>query len=146
MTADRHGAPTTAAWVRWPLIGALVAASVALAAAAVTVVVREAAALHHDVTGTVHCASGAPIQGVWVGNEVGGGDWAAWTADPSDPARATYSFTVKGDRYTVHVGCGGTKDAWGVEGKSGYVAGAVNNFVCHDGQTNPPPRCERIGP
>ena len=131
MTMDPHAAPTTTAWVR-PLIAALVVISAALAAAATTVYLRGATARTHEVTGAVRCASGAPVRGVWVGNEVGGGDWAAWTADPGDPARATYTFTVRGDKYTVHIGCGGTKDAWGVECQSEYVRGESNDLLCQD--------------
>jgi hypothetical protein len=109
------------------------------------VYLRGALAEEHPVDGTVRCDSGAAVRGVWVGNEVGGGDWAHWDPSAEDPATASYRFTVRGDRYTVHVGCGGSAK-WAREGRSPYVDGRHNDFICYDRRDEPYPPCTRIGP
>lgn len=87
------------------------------------------------ISGTVRCSSGAPITGVWVQEAVAEGDFAAWYHTTPDQREAYFSYGLRGKRYAVHVGCGGTPQHWLVNAKSGFVTGGPYAFVCRDLRT-----------
>jgi len=115
------------------LILAVIAVLGVLLVAAAVIRVLPAAAQLHEVSGTVHCASGSAVQGVWVKEGRGsGGGFAGWSPEPGDRSKAHYHHGIWSGSYAVHVGCGGTKDAWGIEVRSGFVSGHSNDFICYD--------------
>jgi hypothetical protein len=85
------------------------------------------------VGGTVRCASGAAVQGVWIDGRSGGSDFAGLTPDDRRSAEVTYQHTlVNGGRYQVRVGCGGTPGHWARTILSDYVGPGSYHFVCQD--------------
>jgi hypothetical protein len=89
--------------------------------------------------GTVECATGRPVEGVWVDVANGHSGWAEWAAEPNNPDRASYSYELQmAGKYTVHVGCGGSPENWASETWSEPVAsGETHDFMCHDSLTKP---------
>jgi hypothetical protein len=89
--------------------------------------------------GTVECATGRPVEGVWVDVANGHSGWAEWAAEPNNPDKASYSYELQmAGKYTVHVGCGGSPENWASETWSEPVAsGETHDFMCHDSLTKP---------
>ena len=84
------------------------------------------------IAGTVHCDSGARVQGVWVGSSNFEGAFAKWTPRPADPSTASFEIFVTTTAYVVHVGCGGSGQNWSVEGQSPYVEAEATHLICLD--------------
>lgn len=86
-----------------------------------------------SVDGTVRCASGAPIQGIWIEGFSGGSGFAGLSPGDRRSALVTYRYELpSGGKYQVHVGCGGTPVTWTLELRSRYVNPGTNHFLCHD--------------
>ena len=86
-----------------------------------------------QVAGTVRCASGAPVQGVWIEGFSGGSSFANLSPDDRRSAEVSYAYTLPdGGKYQVRVGCGGTPGNWSKTVLSDYVDAGVHQFVCHD--------------
>jgi len=85
------------------------------------------------VSGSIECASGAAMVGVWVEAESGPSQNKGWaTFATTGPATATFQFTLKfGGRYQLHVGCGGTTSQWGSTSFTNFVSSS-SDFLCHD--------------
>jgi hypothetical protein len=86
-----------------------------------------------SVAGSVRCASGSPVVGVWVEGRSGG----SWFAELnwSDPSRSVARYTYllpSGGQYQVRVGCGGSSGDWGTTSYSPFVDDARRDFVCDD--------------
>jgi hypothetical protein len=61
-----------------------------------------------------------------------GEGYAPWWPE-ENPAIATFRYRLpQKERYSLHVGCGGTKPSWKVATDSATVTTAVNHFVCDD--------------
>jgi hypothetical protein len=106
--------------------------AVAMAAAAFVLYLNLPVARTTRITGTVRCASGQAVAGVWIQEAQGVGEFASWQPDSSDPALARFSFDLRGHTYAVHVGCGGTSKQWATEVRSDHVPMSTIAFVCHD--------------
>ncbi len=97
-----------------------------------------------DIAGTVECASGAAVVGVWVEAESGpdqNSGWAVYTT--TAPSAATYTFTLQfGGRFQLHVGCGGSENEWGSSSFTMFVSDS-QDFLCYD---DPPRRgtCDTV--
>ncbi|MGB8860944.1 MAG: extracellular solute-binding protein [Ilumatobacteraceae bacterium] len=96
-----------------------------------------------QLAGTVECASGEPVVGIWVEAESwpdANDGWAVF--DPTDPGKANFTYTLqRGGRYRLHVGCGGSSATWGSTNSTGFVTGS-QDFLCHDPPG--PGECESI--
>jgi hypothetical protein len=88
----------------------------------------------HGVTGRVDCLSGRPVTGVWVQDLDSTSDskYAVKQIDPRTPSDIGYDADIRGDRYQLHVGCGGTLLTWAAKPWSVDVSGSTNDFVCYD--------------
>lgn len=86
------------------------------------------------ITGAVTCRSGANVVGVYIAatgitDEQG---FASWDPGP-EPGTASYVFTLPQPLiYSVHVGCGGTRQDWAVESRSSGHFGTTGSFFCFD--------------
>jgi hypothetical protein len=91
------------------------------------------------VSGAVKCESGAAVTGIWVHDSAGGGYWAPFRSEePDTPSMVIFRYdNLRGEQYSLSVGCGGTPGRWGVQADSVEVAGASNSFVCYDLPTAP---------
>jgi hypothetical protein len=83
------------------------------------------------VSGRVSCLSGNAVVGVWIEAQRGGSGWSPWWPD-TNPATATFAFTISSGPWQVHVGCGGSPGSWQVATYSGWVATATATFICDD--------------
>ena len=77
--------------------------------------------------GTVNCMNGSTVVGMWV--QVSGGT-SGWAARSGSGSAQNWSFNTQGKSYRVHVGCGGTPQAWASNVKSVYSATASRSFTC----------------
>jgi hypothetical protein len=86
-----------------------------------------------QAVGTVRCASGAAVQGVWIEGRSGGSDFADLTPDDRRSAEVTYRHTLSnGGRYQVRVGCGGTPGNWTRTIVSDYLSPGMYRLLCQD--------------
>ena len=85
------------------------------------------------ISGTVECASGAQVVGVWVEAEASPSQNSGWAAyQTTSAAAASYQFTLQyGGRYQLHVGCGGTENDWGSSSFTNFISSS-SDFLCHD--------------
>jgi hypothetical protein len=84
-----------------------------------------------NVIGTVRCASGSDVQGIWVrtrSDRLSG--WAELSRRSTSSTRFRARVPVE-EPYKVHVGCTGTGDVW-LDNRSEYVMGTNHTFVCYD--------------
>ncbi|MFC9795359.1 hypothetical protein ACFVJI_22265 [Streptomyces sp. NPDC127584] len=88
-----------------------------------------------EASGELTCSSGSRVVGVWLqGTSVHG--WAEFR-NTSD-GKAEYSYKVpRGERYSLHIGCGGTPEKWLVDPHTSEVDGTRNSFDCFDVQSAP---------
>src|SRR5712691_3066536 len=90
-----------------------------------------------NISGSVSCASGNAVVGVWVAARKGAG-FSGWHGR-GNGATATFRYRLpRKETYSLHVGCGGSTSSWQVATYSVTVTTAVNNFTCDDvpGQPN----------
>lgn len=81
------------------------------------------------ISGSVSCTSGNAVVGMWVAARKGAG-FSPWQGDG---ATAAFWYTLpQRERYSLHVGCGGTPSSWQVATYSATVTTAVNHFACDD--------------
>jgi hypothetical protein len=82
--------------------------------------------------GQVTCRSGASVAGVWIQTETGtNSGWASTRPTGSDAAG--YEYVVPANaKYSVHVGCGGTRAKWANEDRSAFFTPSGRSFVCDD--------------
>lgn len=86
------------------------------------------------VEGEVTCQSGAQVVGVWIQTE--NGPSSGFAARSTSGAGVRYEYALsEGTRYAVHVGCGGTRENWDTNNRSGYGTGPFRSFVCRDQAT-----------
>ena len=97
--------------------------------------VRAATAI--SITGTVQCAAGHAVQGVWLESTGGGSTWAEWQAMPGKPAVARIWKSITTSVPTsirLHVGCGKNSDgSWWSNNRTGYLStrtSRVLNTTC----------------
>lgn len=92
------------------------------------------------VSGSVWCANGAAVEGVWVASTGGGSNYATFARFGGAPYGATYSRAVGAGSISLHVGCGGSASAWAVPNysTSSYAIGGsrVLNAKCSGSVTN----------
>lgn len=85
------------------------------------------------ITGQVLCASGRPVVGVWVqAAHAADSRFAAWRGIGDGASADWWTELPRNEKYSLHVGCGGTPDRWGSENKTGTVSGGHNSFNCDD--------------
>ena len=104
------------------------AATVALCAAAAGSAIATAtpAGASTPIYGTVYCADGLNVVGVWIQAASGGSGFATYQAGT---AMSAYHYTLPyGGWWTVHVGCGGSTSSWKYtpNGNSSTTRQAVN--------------------
>ena len=93
-----------------------------------------------EIRGSVACASGSQVVGVWIEAEAGGSGFAKHSKGAG--GSSDFAFTLSsGGRYRVEVGCGGTEQRWATNNKSPFVSGSQLSFVCDD-STSPDPTSE----
>jgi|SRR5579862_1372425 len=96
---------------------------------------RQISGTHHGVLaeGTVECASGRHIEGVWIQTMDDPG-WAAWSSNPQQKSIASYGRRLPNDEiYGVHVGCGGSPANWTSSNFSpGVSTEETPDFICYD--------------
>ena len=88
------------------------------------------------ISGSVSCASGNAVEGIWVaaGKGAGFSGWHGW----GNGATATFRYRLpRKESYSLHVGCGGSSSSWQVAAYSVTVTTAVNNFACFDAPGQP---------
>lgn len=87
-----------------------------------------------EISGEVTCTSGAPVSGVYVGDDYGGGDFATWDPVPGRASSATFSFRVRSRSYVVKVGCGrkAASGQWLTEIPSGPLDSSPVTLTCAD--------------
>jgi hypothetical protein len=85
-------------------------------------------------SGEVHCESGAKVVGVWVqADNSDDSHFAAWKPIFNQESSADWSTTIPGgEKYSLHVGCGGTPASWGAEIRTDTVTGSGSAFNCND--------------
>lgn len=97
-----------------------------------------------EISGTVSCASGADVVGIWFEAPAGGSgfidDYTSLGAEG-----ATFSRTLpSGGPYEIHVGCGGTGDTWLTSNHSPRTELTGLTFVCHDDRGDDPGVCDIV--
>jgi hypothetical protein len=103
-----------------------------------------------EVSGEARCSSGEQVQGVWV-KVVIGDQTTSGFADLRPPTAtrdaAAFSRTVKGTRYVLHVGCGGTRRQWELQAYSPTLEVSQTRLVCFDRSTDARyETCEVVSP
>lgn len=97
-----------------------------------------------QISGTVECASGAKVVGVYVVGETQPEQNQGFAEfDDTGSSRVGYRFDLTyGGRYQLHVGCGGSQQEWGSESYTMFVS-EPSDFLCQD---DPPRRgsCETL--
>jgi hypothetical protein len=96
------------------------------------------------VSGTITCASGNSVVGVWV-QAAAGSEFADWQGIGNgndngnrDGSTSEYWTTTPiTEPYSLHVGCGGSSNRWETANYSDTVSGAVNDFYCIDISRSP---------
>jgi hypothetical protein len=79
----------------------------------------------NTVSGTVNCPTGLPVVGIWVNDGLSSGSgWASYSAAGSDGAAFKYTLPSDASLYDLHVGCGGTPQAWAFTYYSPVVSGS----------------------
>jgi surface antigen len=95
---------------------ALTLAVASLFAVGTGVAPASAATTSMTIRGTVICASGHDVVGVWIESTAGGSRFSAWTAFKGHENTAYYETTIKSraksTKITVRVGCGGSPADW----------------------------------
>jgi hypothetical protein len=89
------------------------------------------------ITLDIHCVSGNPVVGVWIDAAEGGSGWAVRGAGESQFIRFTHELPF-GGAYSVHVGCGGSANRWGVAVWSTEAALLFRRLTCDDIAVTPP--------
>ena len=85
----------------------------------------------YQISGTISCLSGQSVEGVWVQAAQGSG-YSPWQGT-GDGSTARYWYTLPSETsFSLHVGCGGTPDTWGISVSTPLVPGPVADFMCHD--------------
>jgi len=116
---------------RKQLTGAL--AIGAVAAAAIALVVTLPRPVTATVQGEVRCLSNSPLVGIWVVGTRSPSGYATWYTLAGDVSRVTFTYDLGfSGSYSLHVGCGGTKESWILTAKSGIVSGSGHIFLCND--------------
>ena len=84
---------------------------------------------HAAAGGTVRCANGGPIQGIWVeALDPAKRGWAnRWSLGTSWENGWSHAPLNPGDTYQVHVGCG----SWSPTYKSAMTNVHSGDFICH---------------
>ncbi|MFT4125122.1 MAG: hypothetical protein QM662_02690 [Gordonia sp. (in: high G+C Gram-positive bacteria)] len=85
--------------------------------------------------GTVQCASGAIVAGVWVVAKNGGSGFARFTRSPGTPSYARFEYTLsRGGSYLVNVGCGLKSNGrdWKTNNTSTVYLSGTRTFLCYD--------------
>lgn len=98
------------------------------------------------VDGVVRCRSGAPVVGIWIAWDSSAGMFAG-----IHPGGTSTGFTGRvppGKAYRLHVGCGGTAEAWLVTAYSEPMTVRESSHICDDtvAATSAPPfvgRCRQ---
>jgi transcriptional regulator with XRE-family HTH domain len=96
-----------------------------------------------DIKGKVLCPNSEPVVDIWVdvfeGNTVNKS--ISGHVDLRNPnsngSETEFVYTLRGDAYNLHVGCGGTQQHWKGVYKTDTGSGAVHDhkshyFICHD--------------
>ncbi|MCZ4610303.1 chitinase [Streptomyces sp. Lzd4kr] len=84
-------------------------------------------------TGQVHCESGRSVVGIWVETQKSGDSrFAAWKALGDGSTADWWTDLPSDERYSLHVGCGGTPEKWAGENRTGIYSGPHNSFDCYD--------------
>jgi hypothetical protein len=83
--------------------------------------------------GTVECASGRDVEGVWIETRDGAG-WAFPSSNPHQKNISSFKRPLPHPEiYGVHVGCGGSPDNWASTNYSNSVStGEFSDFICYD--------------
>lgn len=93
-----------------------------------------------SASGTVQCASGNQVAGVWVAAKNGGSGMAKITKSRGLASHARFEYKLpKGGQYLVNVGCG-WKDkswidktqVWKTTNRSVIYVSGPKNFLCYD--------------
>lgn len=86
-----------------------------------------------QISGSVECASGAQVVGVYVvGETLADLNQGFANFDQSGGAKVGYRFELPhGGRYQLHVGCGGSPNEWGSESFTIFVSES-SDFLCRD--------------
>ncbi len=91
------------------------------------------AATSRTVSGTVTCANGRTVVGVWVESTAGGSGWANFNrfAGKSSAAFFTKTITTSSSTTSVklHVGCGGSSRAWWSNNRTSYLSVTKSRVV-----------------
>jgi len=93
------------------------------------------------ISGSVACAGGQPVEGVWVQSSGGGSKFAGWQATSS--TAASYSATISTAVPTVislHVGCGGSKSSWASDNRTPPTYGISGHYQLNVASCSSPPR------
>jgi hypothetical protein len=87
------------------------------------------------ISGEIHCQTGSAVVGVWVKAENGKDSrWADWKpVNENTTATATWwAGLPAGEKYSLHVGCGGSPTQWAAETETGIMSVQKSNITCDD--------------
>lgn len=112
-------------WLPYLLLTALIVTWVVLA---MTAPVADNRQLTVDVT----CTSGNPAVGAWVESSTGGSWWAENGEPGTSVARRFVFKQAFSGSYRVDVGCGGTRELWGVPASSADGSAPYRRLTCDD--------------
>ncbi len=105
-----------------------------------TILAPNASAAPSYASGTVQCASGNEVAGVWVAAKNGGSNWAKVTKTRGLASHARFEYKLpKGGQYLVNVGCGWKNKSlwdhtkvWKTTNRSVIYVSGARNFLCYD--------------
>jgi hypothetical protein len=113
-----------------------VGAALLLVITAIWLVLKLHAAPPINIEGSIRCASGDALEGVWINASISTSGWAVLTLNPDTTTEGNYGYTLSvGGTYQVHVGCGGTSHVWRNEDYSPFMSARTENLSCVDGPT-----------
>lgn len=110
----------------------------ALAAAAAlfltgTLVGAQPAAAATNISGSLSCASGRPVTGIWVNATSSTDGWAPKTPGGGTSSTVSWTYSLSaGGSYKLHVGCGGTTQNWASTSYSATISGNAHSMICYD--------------
>lgn len=106
-------------------------ASIAVASIAILAAASAPEASAATISGQITCVANPPV-GAWQAVNSGVSGWVSWSPF-SGTNTIHYSRSFSGTSWSLHVGCGGTKQRWALTAyTSTYRGGGVFNFTCYD--------------
>lgn len=86
-----------------------------------------------SISGSLSCASGRPVTGIWVNATSSTDGWAPKTPGGGTSSTVSWTYSLSaGGSYKLHVGCGGTTQNWASTSYSATISGNAHSMICYD--------------